>query len=365
MKLLFLITGLGVGGAERLVVNLADKMSARGHQVMIVSLTGPTLFKPVDPAIQVVALEMVKSPLGFVRAYGLLRRLIHEFQPNVVHSHMVHANLLARLVRLSVSVPRLVCTAHNTNEGGRLRMLAYRLTDALADVSTNVSREAVEAFEGQGAVPRGKMLAVLNGIDCEVFSPDARSRSEIRQSFAVDREIKVFIAVGRLFEAKDYPNLLNAFAQASTSLTHSCLWIVGDGPLRADLEARAGTLGLTGRVRFLGVRHDIPALLRAADVFVLSSAWEGFGLVVAEAMATETPVVATNCGGVKEVVGDCGYLVPPCDSKALAIAMIEAASLSDVQVKAMGQRARQRIVARFSLDRTVDSWLDIYAGEGA
>lgn len=365
MKILFLISGLGIGGAERLVVNLADKMAGRGNEVMIVSLTGPTLFRPVDPAIRIIALDMVKSPLGFVRAYASLRRVIHEFEPEVVHSHMVHANLLARLVRPFVSVPRLVCTAHNTYEGGRLRMLAYRLTDGLADVSTNVSREAVKAFEEKGAVPRGRMLAVVNGIDCEVFSPDTSSRVKMRQSFAIDGEHKVFIAVGRLFEAKDYPNLLNAFAQIVSSLKQSCLWIVGDGPLRADLEAQVGALGLEGRVRFLGVRHDIPALLRAADVFVLSSAWEGFGLVVAEAMATETPVVATNCGGVAEVVGECGYLVPPCDSKALATAMIEAANLSVEQVQAISLRARQRIVARFSLDRTVDHWLEIYAGEGA
>jgi glycosyltransferase involved in cell wall biosynthesis len=277
---------------------------------------------------------------------------------------MIHANLLARLVRLSTNVPRLVCTAHNTNEGGRLRMMAYRLTDFLADVSTNVSREAVEAFEAKGAVPRGKMLAVLNAIDCDVFSPDVQPRLEIRQAFSVDRDTMVFIAVGRLFEAKDYPNLLTAFAEVSASLPNSCLWIVGDGPLRVELENMSGDLGLAERVRFLGVRHDIPALLRAADVFVLSSSWEGFGLVVAEAMATGTRVVATDCGGVREVVGDCGYLVPPCDSKALGNAMLVAANLSAEQVETLGRTARQRIVELFSLDRAVDRWLEIYSGKG-
>lgn len=364
LKILFVITGLGVGGAERLVVNLADKVVSRGHQVMIVSLTGPTRFRPVDPGIRIVALEMVKSSVGFVRAYIALRQLIREFSPDVIHSHMIHSNLLARLVRLSIHLPRLVCTAHNTNEGGRLRMLAYRLTNFLADVSTNVSREAVEAFEAKGAVPRGKMLAVLNGIDCEIFAPDVQSRLDIRQLFSVDRDCKVFIAVGRLFEAKDYPNLLTAFMEISTSLPNSCLWIVGDGPLRAELENMSGDLGLAARVRFLGVRHDIPALLRAADVFVLSSAWEGFGLVVAEAMATGTPVVATDCGGVSEVVGDTGYLVPPCDAKALGKAMLTAAHLSAEQADALGRAARQRIVERFSLDRAVDRWLQIYSGKG-
>lgn len=365
MKILLVITGLGIGGAERLVVNLADMLACRGHKVRIVSLTGPTLFKPLDPNIRIVAFETVKSLLGFARAYLALRRLIRDFRPDVIHSHMIHANLLSRLVRLSVTVPRLVCTAHSTNEGGRLRMLAYRLTDFLADVSTNVSREAVEAFEAKGAVPRGKMLAVLNGIDCEVFSPDPQSGLEIRRSFAVDRDTRVFIAVGRLFEAKDYPNLLNAFAQVLASLPQSCLWIVGDGPLRNELETMAATLGLGEHVNFLGVRHDIPVLLRAADVFVLSSAWEGFGLVVAEAMATETTVVATNCGGVREVAGGIGYLVEPRDSKALACAMIDAANLSTAEAQNLGRKARQRIVKQFSLHQTVDRWLEIYSGKGA
>lgn len=364
LKIIFVITGLGIGGAERLVVNLADKMACRGHQVMIVSLTGPTLFRPVDSGIRIVALEMAKSPLGFLRAYAALRQLIQEFRPDVIHSHMIHANLLARLVRLSIRVPRLVCTAHSTNEGGRVRMLAYRLTDALADVSTNVSREAVEAFEAKGAVPRGRMLTVLNGIDSDVFSPDIQSGLEVRQLFSVDRDSKIFIAVGRLFEAKDYPNLLAAFSAVSDSFPNSRLWIVGDGPLRVELENMSVGLGLAERVRFLGVRHDIPALLRAADVFVLSSAWEGFGLVVAEAMATGMPVVATDCGGVREVVGDSGYLVPPCDSTALGKAMLEAAELSAEQIEALGRTARQRIVERFSLDRTVDRWLEIYSGTG-
>lgn len=214
LRVLLLSNSLGIGGAERLVVSLADQLAARGHQVMVVSLTGPTLFKPNNPQVEVVALQMTKTPAGFVRGYLAVRGLLRRFQPDVLHSHMVHANLLARLVRLSIAVPRLICTAHNTNEGGRLRMLAYRLTDRLADLSTNVSVEAVTAFEQKGAVPRGKMLAVMNGIDCAEFYADAESRTQMRQSLECAEGEQVFIAVGRLTEAKDFPNLLRAFGLA-------------------------------------------------------------------------------------------------------------------------------------------------------
>lgn len=362
MRILLLSNSLGIGGAERLVASLADQLAARGHSVMVASLTGPTLFRPNHSQVEVVALQMTKTPLGFVRGYLGLRRLIRRFRPDVLHSHMVHANLLARLVRLSIGVPRLICTAHNTNEGGRLRMLAYRLTDALADLSTNVSHEAVAAFEQKGAVPRGRMLAVVNGIDCGEFFADAQSRLETRRSMACGATEQVFIAVGRLTEAKDFPSLLRAFVLVSAEHAQARLWIVGDGPLGNELRAMADTLGIAGRVRFLGVRRDIPALLRAADIFVLSSAWEGFCLAAAEAMATQLPVVATDCGGVRETVGDCGFLVVPGDSRVLAEVMLRAARLMPEEAQRLGGRARQHILERYSLERMVARWIELYTG---
>ena len=361
MKILYVITDLGIGGAERLVINLADKMAYLGHQVCIVVLTDPILFTPSDLRIQIVALNMTKAPWDFARAYFAFRRVIVEFQPDVIHSHMVHANLLARLIKLVVGVPRLICTAHSKNEGGRLRMLAYRLTDSLANVSTNVSCEAVRAFEIQGAVPVGKMLAVVNGIDCDVFRLDTNSRIEIRQSLSIKDGCIVFIAVGRLYEVKDYPNLLNAYSLSCISNPNSCLWIIGDGPLRKELEELAISLEIRDTVHFFGVRHDIPKLMSAADVFVLSSVWEGLPLVVGEAMATGCLVVATDCGGVKELVGSSGYLVSPSDSVSLSKAMSEVANLSNVTAEYLRVHARQRIVEGFGLDSAAKRWLEIYS----
>lgn len=362
MKVLFVITGLGIGGAESQVLDLADRMSTRGHQIMIAYLTGPARLLPNNPYIEVVPVGILKSPFGFACGYLRLRQLICDFKPDVVHSHMVHANLLARLVRLTTKIPRLVCTAHNTNEGGRLRMFAYRLTDFLADFFTNVSKEAVEAFEAKGAAPLGRMFVVYNGIDAQKFSPDCLTRESVRDRFEVGSD-KIVLAVGRLVEAKDYPNLLSAFAKIASRIENVKLWIIGDGPLREFLESQAAELGLGERVMFLGIRpdHDIPDLMRASDVFVLSSAWEGFGLVVAEAMATEKVVVSTNSGGVNEVVADCGLLVSPQNSVALAHALEKALNMPTEQAKLLGEKARQRIVENFSLDSVVDRWLEIYS----
>ena len=122
----------------------------------------------------------------------------------------------------------------------------------------------------------------------------------------------------------------------------------------------AGTLGVADRVNFLGVRHDVPTLMAACDVFVLSSAWEGFGLVIAEAMACGRVVVATDCGGVREVVGDAGFLVPPRNAEALAKAMGRALRLSDDEHERLGVAARQRVVEHFSLEATAERYLAVY-----
>jgi glycosyltransferase involved in cell wall biosynthesis len=364
MKILFVITGLGVGGAERQVVDIADRLVGLGHDVKIAYLTGSALTRPNSGKVEVIGFQMKKTVGGFLNAYFGISELIRSFAPNVVHSHMVHANILTRLVRLTCSIPRLVCTAHSTNEGGKLRMLGYRLTSFLADVSTNVSAEAVSAFEAQGAVAPGRMLAIPNGIDVERFRSSEVNRIKIRRREGVADDEKVIIAVGRLTEAKDYPNLFLAFADVLLVTNNVRLWIIGDGDLRCNLMGEVDRLGFANKVNFYGVQSRVSEWMNGADVFVLSSAWEGFGLVVAEAMACEKVVVATDAGGVKEVLGDCGFLVPPADSNALSKALLQALALPRNDAQTWGATGRQRVLTHFSLDCVVQRWLDVYSSRG-
>lgn len=365
MKILFVITGLGVGGAERQIVDIADRLVSLGHDVKIAFLTGPALIQPCSDKIQTFGFEMPKTISGFVRAYLKLRNLINSYRPDVIHSHMVHANLITRLVRLSCQIPKLICTAHSKNEGGKIRMLAYRLTDPLADVSTNVSAEAVSAFEVAGAVKHGRMIAMHNGIDTERFQPADAARIRLRKLYSVREDEKIITAVGRLNVAKDYPNLLHAFADVLQNLKNVQLWIVGDGELRKNLEDEAVKLNIESRVRFCGVQYNVADWMNAADVFVLSSAWEGFGLVVAEAMACEKVVVATDAGGVKEVLGDSGFLVPTRDAVALSYALKNALSLDQSEALDIGIQARKRVVSLYSIEHVVERWLDVYGFKGA
>lgn len=359
MKILFVITGLGVGGAEKVVTSLADELAERSHEVVVAYMTGEALVTPKNKNIKLINLNM-SSTISLPIAYLKLRKLIKKLQPDVVHSHLVHANIMSRLIRLTTPVPKLITSAHNTNEEGQLRILAYRLTDKLATVSTNVSQEAVDAFIQQKAVKKGRMLALYNSISTSEFSFSQDNRDNIRKEFKVDAKTVLFLAVGRLDASKDYPNLLKAFSEITKSNPKVRLAIAGDGPLLKDLNNLTHKLGLESKVLFLGIRHDIPALMSAADIFVLSSAWEGFGLVVAEAMSCQRIVVATDCGGVKEVVGDAGFLVLPKDTQLLADTIKKALKLNDSEKLELGEKARQRILDNYSLSSTTDKWISLY-----
>ena len=356
MKIILLITGLGIGGAERVVTSLADALAAKGHEVLIAYMVGAVEVLPTNAGVKVVSLGMA-SKIDAISAFFKLRALIRAFQPDLVHSHMLHANILARLVRMTTPFARLISTAHASNEGGKLRMLAYRMTDSLADISTNVSSEAVAAFIIAKATRPGRMIAMHNGISTNLFAFNSVARLHIRKELMIDEDCRLLLAVGRFHEQKDYPNLFHAFAEMPVNVQ---LCIAGDGPLRGALEALVVRLRIADRVRFLGARHDVADLMSATDIFVLSSSSEGFGLVVAEAMACERVVVATDCGGVREVVGEAGYLVKPKDSKALAQALQTALQLPAIKSKALGCAARQRVVENFSLDTVVEKWLQLY-----
>jgi len=362
MKVLFLITGLAYGGAETQLVNVATKLKKRGWDVRVVSMLPPYAFtEELNEADIPLATLNMRRGVADPRAVFRLVKMLREWQPDIVHSHMIHANLLARIARIFYKIPVLICTAHSIDEGGRWREIAYRLTDFLADITTNVSQAAVERYISVGAVPKDKIRFMPNGIDTSRFKPDEMVRKRLRNELGID-DYFVWLAVGRFEEQKDYPNMLQAFSKVVAKKSDVVLLLVGQGYLMEEVKELADELGLTEKVRFLGLRRDVPDLMNAADAFVLSSRWEGFGLVVAESMACELPVVATDSGGPREILdgGTLGFLVPPADSEALAEAMLEMMILSEGERQAIGRSGRAHIEANYSLERVVEQWEELY-----
>jgi glycosyltransferase involved in cell wall biosynthesis len=361
MKILSIITGLAYGGAETQVVRLAIRLKSQGWEVSVVSLMPPKAYVEDLEAAGIPVFSLgIRRKLPDPRPVLRLARIIRKWQPDVVHSHMVHANFLARIVRLLAPFPVLVCTAHNIDEGGRLREVLYRLTDLFCDLTTQVSQAGLERYVHVGAVPRHKIRYIPNGVDTERFKPNLEDRLKVRKELGVDGF--VWLAVGRFDPQKDYPNMLQAFARVVRERSDTTLLIAGDGPLRKAMESMALDLGISGYVRFLGIRRDVSQLMNAADAYVMSSSWEGMPMVLLEASATGLPIVATDVGGNREVVldGITGFLVPPRNPEALAEAMLRMMDLPEEKRREMGKAARQHIEKNFSLDRIVDMWEALY-----
>jgi glycosyltransferase involved in cell wall biosynthesis len=268
--------------------------------------------------------------------------------------------MTARLLRLISSAP-VISTVHNVYEGGWQRMAAYRLTDPLSRQTTAVSQAAADRYVRLKAIPAHKCSVITNGIDTAEFAPNPERRATVRAQMNAQDQF-IWLAAGRIAPAKDYPNLLRAFAQVHAEFSAARLWVAGEaaGPDAASVRSLASNLGLDTSVRWLGLRRDIPALLDAADGFVLASAWEGMPLAVGEAMAMEKPVVATDVGGVRELVGEAGIIVPAKSPESLAQAMLAQMRATPGSRNSLGCKARERIFVSFSMDAKANQWEAFY-----
>ncbi|NEP32962.1 glycosyltransferase [Moorena sp. SIO3B2] len=362
LSIVLLSTGLGVGGAEQQVMYLAHALVAKGHQVRILSLIpiGQMGLEAQAQGLSVHSLNM-KRGVPEPRALLELINLLRQWQPQIVHSHMFHANLMARIARIFTPIQVLVATAHNLKEGGRWREVAYRCTDPWCDLTTQVSQAGLERYIKVGVVPKHKIKFIPNVVDSEKFQHHPEVRSKIRQELNLGDEF-VWLAAGRNHEQKDYPNMLKAFAQIAQRYKNAILLIAGDGFLGSKEETLAEKLGIESQVRFLGVRRDIPALMSAADAYLMSSAWEGMPVVLLEASASGLPMVATDVGGNREVIldGKTGIIVPPQNSEALAKAMQNLMELPLFERQKMGHLSRYYIAENHSFNQGLIKWLELY-----
>lgn len=363
MKIIYIITGLGLGGAETQVANLCDNMvNIYKNDVHLIYMTGPMIVKPESSKVKIYNLKITKkNPFSFISAFFKAKKIMNDVKPDIIHSHMIHANIFARILRIFTPVPKLICTAHSSFEGGALRMLAYRITDDLCDMTTNISEIASKSLIAKGAFLKRKTLTVYNGIDTNLYKFNQSQRICIREELGIKESDYLILNVARLDISKDQKNLINAFNELLKSKPNCHLFIAGDGPLKKSLLSLTEALKLTNKVHFLGTKTNIPDLLSAADVFVLSSKWEGFSLVVAEALSNECLCVATNSGGQYEIINGTGNkLVPPMDPILLAKGIKDLIELDDNDKSAIKLSSRERIIAKFSMDTISQKWIDLY-----
>jgi len=361
-RLLMVITSMGRGGAERQVIDLSLALSARGWDVGVLSMTTPRdlVDELVAGGVQVSTLDMRRGR-PTLRAFRAYRSFVRRWRPDVVHSHMVHANLLARMGRLGMPATPLVCTIHNVNEGPRWRELAYRLTDRFATVTTAVSRAAAERYVRVGAVPRGRVIHIPNGFDFDRRDWSGDDRQRVRDELGVGPDATLWVAVGRLVPAKGHDILVQALARVRQERPDVRLAIAGEGPERADLSNLIAEQGLHGTVSLLGERRDVSSVLSAADAFIMPSRWEGLPIALLEAAAHGLPIVSTDVGGCREVVdpGFGGVLAQP-TAESLSTAMLRVSAWGADERSRAGRQLCEHARREFDLGAVVARWEALY-----
>lgn len=369
IDVLYLTTSMGLGGADKQISLLSRELAAENVDVHVVALRplGPMGRALVDSAVEITSLEINEKWRLAYNFPVLLGRLLVD-RPDVIHGHMYHSNVLGRVLSTLVPGSTSVSTVHSTYETRdeelpevTVRERTYRATDVLSDLTTFVSDASRRRYIGVKAVNETTSMVIYNGIDTTEFHSDPERRTTIRGGHSVDGAF-VWLAVGRFTHAKDYPTLIRAFDRLAAP--DSELWILGEGRLKTKIERQIRERELTDRVKLLGTTDDVAGYMSAADGFVLSSRWEGFGLVVAEAMACELPVVATKCGGPEEIVVDekTGYLCQAGNPAALAAGLERLMEQDPAERERMGKAGRREIADRFDMSEIASQWKTVYEG---
>ncbi len=362
---MLVIESLQYGGTERQLHHLALGMRRAGVEVEVCCLRGPGPFGDSlrDHGITV-HLIVKRSKVDLTLPFRLAALFRHR-RTDVAHLFLFTASLWGGFAARLARVPAVIATERNVDHL-ELRnrfadVLLFRLAARLFHDRMLGNSEQVTRYLGRALkIPPRHLATVYNGLDTEEVRP-RRGRGEVRAALGVEGECPVILMVGRLARQKNYPFFLRAMAHLRETNPDLTGLVAGQGPLEAELQSLVGTLGLAEVVHFLGPRDDIPDLMVAADLVVLTSDWEGFPNTLLEAMWLRRPVVATDVGGCREVVadGETGYLIEPDDGAAFVAAGQRLLDDPNLRER-MGANGHQRVLDQFSAERLVASTLEQY-----
>lgn len=390
-RVLQLVDNLDIGGAQEVARTLAEHLAAAGCEVAIAALADGPLRDPIEAAgIPVTLLPerraAITSPVAFAAEMHRLRRellgLIDARRVDVVQTHLLRSlDFLALSLKTGRDV-KVYWTFHNANFDLRrdhlrrhgwllgakrqahhaLYTLGSRRADGLIAVAPEVKESILATMPG---IAPDKIAVIPNGVDTRRYQRRG-DRTATRAALGLSPEERAVAVVATFKEQKGHRYLIEAAARLRDDYPRARYLLIGDGELRVALERQIAAAGLEATFRLLGTRPDVPALLAAADLFVLPSLWEGLPMALIEAMAAGLAVVATDVSGTRGVMrdGETGLLVPPSDAAALAQAM--AALLAEPERAAqMGAAARRRVELHFSARKQAADHLALFAATGA
>jgi glycosyltransferase involved in cell wall biosynthesis len=361
IRVMFVVPNLFYGGAERNLTTLLPRMDPARFTPSLICIgeegyAGDSGLFPTLPAAGIEAAALRLHKRQAVRALIELVMMMRRTRPDVVVVQGYNAETLGRIAARIAGVKHTINWVHNigaVEPRGTVRRTVDRALTRWTSGYFGVAETQRPYLVDELGYPDDKIRIIHNGVDPAQFSTS--TDRGVRAEFGFAEDDPVVGIVARFRPEKDHVSLLRAARAVVDELPHARFLLIGDGAIRPQLEALCTELQITPNVHFAGSRHDVPRLLQAIDVFVLSSVTvECFPIALLEAMACARPAVCTAVGGIPEMVndGETGYLVPPKDPQQLAARLVRL--LRDPQTaRRMGRAARARIEAEFTLDRSI------------
>jgi len=366
-EVVYVLPVLQPAGAERIVVELARRLPAHGFRTSVVCLEDERAAAGAELAAAGIPVQGLRLSRRRTLACAKgLSKLFPCSRPLIVHAHLYHANLAARLAytRLEKAARQglhILSTAHVAERRFRpWQFVLDRVTARYACAEVCVSH-AVARFQQERTGLRSEFFRVIeNGVDLSRFAPGTAKGGLTGVDARASGGAPLVVSIGRLDPQKDFPTLLRAWQTVNARLPAARLTIAGAGPEAAGLRALCARLGLQN-VEFLGFVTDVPALLRKSSLYVQPSAWEGFGLAVAEAMACGLPVIVSDADSLPELVAHerTGLVFPKGHEAELAEAMLKLLQ-SPACAAELGAAARAEALSRFSVERMAAEYARLY-----
>lgn len=367
MRVAFITTGLGRGGAEQVLLDLTCGLDREYFELCVIALgpegpLGQVLRKQGIPFVFLGLSGRFPTPL----AVGRLWRTLRDFRPHLIQTWMYHADLLGGLVgRIATDVPVLWGLHNSTLHPVATSLKTRALVRLLAVLSHTIPNKVISCSEVAAAIhqdrgyPKRLFEVIPNGVDCEKFKPDEGARRSLRCELGLTPQEFVVGHFARFHPQKDYPN----FLAAARRLTGTRFLMCGDGVVAENQELSAMIHAGGDMTPFLlmGPRDDVPRWMSAVDVVVVSSLFgEAFPRVLLEAMAVGVPCVSTDVGDSQLILGETGLVVPPGDPVVLAEAIERMRQLGAEGRREWGDRARRRVLEKFTLSGMVQRYSECY-----
>lgn len=372
MKIMYVITDLHTGGAELQMATLVGHLQDRSQSCHVFTLLSDGSLRDHlgELAVPVYSgglrkRDLLRAPWKIIYAQMRLVRVVQKKRPSVVHAFLPLTTFMGALAGRIARVP-LIISSRRALGKHQERHFLLRPFDLLANrLSHRVTVNSMAVWEDtieRDHIDPKKLVLIYNGVDLQTFDSASPFRKEARKKLGIKPREKVIIVIGNLIPYKGHSDLLKVAQEVLKYIPKALFLLVGeDRGIGRNLKKMAIDVGIASKVRFVGLRNDVPQLLAASDLSVLSSHEEGFSNVILESMAAGLPIVATNVGGNSEAVVDgvTGWLVPPKNPAAMAEKIVDL--LNDPQrARFWGKQGRKRVEEKFTVGRMIEEHIKLY-----